>query len=484
MRRVRQHPHKGQGFAEVLKEKRWFQHKEAELTAVNEVDHLDLGRGFGIGFFEVSFEDHPPELYLIPVRKKDSHLDVVADDGFLKAFFDAINSNARLETRDGRVSFQKTGDVDLNNVSFNILDSGSSNTLIVCRKGPGAGSYILKMLRRLIPGKNIEALTARFLEVANFKNMPQVKAEVTYKRRSGPEYHLATMFEFVENKGSAWDRTQDEICHMTDQFIEKDVVPNEGSVGLAMMDYNKKIYGLGRLLASLHVTLSGGGEGDGFGMHQVTDADIAGWREGLLAQAHRAFSLIKRCSSESAFLALSNERTIIERLERSPEIFKKLGWKIRQHADFHLGQVLFSGDTFYIIDFEGEPLKPYEERGAYYPALKDVAGMIRSFNYAAFAAYYNYRDRYTDTSVLERVKQMCQCWEMMAARSFLDGYYGRLHEAGAKFLPLAEKDALRKLLAVLVMEKALYEVEYELNNRPDWAELPIGGILSCVGELS
>jgi maltose alpha-D-glucosyltransferase/alpha-amylase len=146
--------------------------------------------------------------------------------------------------------------------------------------------------------------------------------------------------------------------------------------------------------------------------------------------------------------------------------------KIRCHGDYHLGQVLWQEDDFVILDFEGEPSRPLAERRARHPAMKDVAGMLRSFSYAAYAALF---ERLDDRERLEPWARSVQSW---LSGAFLDGY---LAAAGdALFLPTDRTDFTR-LLELYILDKAVYELHYELNNRPDWVGIPLSGMLRILG---
>jgi maltose alpha-D-glucosyltransferase/alpha-amylase len=145
--------------------------------------------------------------------------------------------------------------------------------------------------------------------------------------------------------------------------------------------------------------------------------------------------------------------------------------RTRVHGDYHLGQVLWSEGDFYLLDFEGEPARPLHERRERESALKDVAGMLRSFSYAAHAALFNRTGGRIDE--FERLEPWARAWERWAGASFLKGY---LATAGsASFLP-ADPVQRASLLDLLLLDKALYELNYELNNRPEWVRIPLHGL--------
>jgi maltose alpha-D-glucosyltransferase/alpha-amylase len=150
------------------------------------------------------------------------------------------------------------------------------------------------------------------------------------------------------------------------------------------------------------------------------------------------------------------------------------GMRIRCHGDYHLGQVLYTGKDFVIIDFEGEPARPMSERRLKRSALTDVAGMLRSFNYASVFSLLSGAVRPEDVSSL---KPWSRFWNLWVSAAYLRAYFAA--SAGASLLPTAKED-LEILLELHLLEKAFYELAYELNNRPEWVSVPITGILEML----
>ena len=152
--------------------------------------------------------------------------------------------------------------------------------------------------------------------------------------------------------------------------------------------------------------------------------------------------------------------------------------KIRYHGDYHLGQVLKTAEDFVIFDFEGEPLRPLEERRVKHSPLRDVAGMLRSFNYAAYAGLFHFSETgQADWTFLER---WGRAWEALVCHAFLKGYKEETLKRSARFLPPSE-EMIHKVLSVFQLDKAMYELNYEINNRPSWLKIPIQGIKAATG---
>jgi trehalose synthase-fused probable maltokinase len=174
---------------------------------------------------------------------------------------------------------------------------------------------------------------------------------------------------------------------------------------------------------------------------------------------------------ERIFLELPDDEPALEPIRGRGEEVRELlrlrsqagssGKLIRHHGDYHLGQVLWNGEDWVILDFEGEPARPIPERRRKRSPLRDVAGMLRSFAYTVSAAR------------LQRDVEAPEDWEQRAREEFLAGYYGEVEPAG---LLLGGRDANDRLLSIFELEKAVYELRYELNNRPDWVKIPVAGI--------
>jgi maltose alpha-D-glucosyltransferase/alpha-amylase len=172
---------------------------------------------------------------------------------------------------------------------------------------------------------------------------------------------------------------------------------------------------------------------------------------------------------------LSLESTIVNHCRKilSKKIKAK---KIRVHGDYHLGQVLYTGNDFYIIDFEGEPARPLGERRLKRSPLKDVAGMLRSFHYAAFAPLMQNKI----AGEYEDLEHWAKLWTYYVSKTFLNAYLKHIESAG--IIP-EDKAEISKLLSIYLLEKSVYEVGYEINNRPDWLSIPLKGILYEIGAI-
>ena len=156
--------------------------------------------------------------------------------------------------------------------------------------------------------------------------------------------------------------------------------------------------------------------------------------------------------------------------------------KTRYHGDYHMGQVLKTGPDFIILDFEGEPARTLEERRSKHSPLKDVAGLLRSFNYAAYAVLFEEWENTTDPAQRADLEGWAQEWEQVARQSFLDGYSeATARHTGPRIIPADEK-IFQQAVKIFELEKAFYELNYEFNNRPTWVPIPAKGLQRIINE--
>jgi maltose alpha-D-glucosyltransferase/alpha-amylase len=232
---------------------------------------------------------------------------------------------------------------------------------------------------------------------------------------------------------------------------------------------------LGVRTAELHVALARSTGNAAFDPEPLGADDLAALRQRALAEAQESFTLLQARVDQLADAERDEARALVLQLERVQTRIAALaaegggGVKIRYHGDYHLGQVLVTRNDFVIIDFEGEPARSFEERRAKGSALRDVAGMLRSFDYARWSAL---RRVAHGSDELDKLTPHAQAWEQQARAAFLTGY-----QRGVRATSLAVAlEPGSGLLGLFELEKALYELRYELGNRPDWVSVPLQGI--------
>ncbi|HZE12954.1 MAG TPA: alpha-amylase, partial [Chthoniobacterales bacterium] len=245
--------------------------------------------------------------------------------------------------------------------------------------------------------------------------------------------------------------------------------------------YPEKAKLLGQRTGELHRALAMSAEDRAFAPEQFNAMAQRSVYQNMRASLRRNFDLLEKklptmpdAFREEAAQILASEERILAQEQR---LLDRRGnaTKIRIHGDYHLGQVLYTGKDFIILDFEGEPARPLSERKLKRSALRDVAGMMRSFQYAAYSALWQPAMRAEDMPFLERWADL---WYRQMSSTFLHSYLAATD--GADFIPSDEND-FQVLLEAYLLDKAVYEIGYELNNRPTWVVIPIRGIKHILG---
>jgi maltose alpha-D-glucosyltransferase/alpha-amylase len=239
---------------------------------------------------------------------------------------------------------------------------------------------------------------------------------------------------------------------------------------------------LGRRTGELHVALATPTDNQAFAAERFTVRDLAAERNRIMSQAHTALQALDQAmeripaevqpSAQDLIQQASVIQGLLSGLDGDPAAF---GQRIRIHGDYHLGQTLRSRSDFMLVDFEGEPARTLEERRRKQSPLRDVAGMLRSFSYAAQSALQRHAQRRPENA--EAVRPWAQLWENASAAMFLQGYTETV-ATRPNLIPKATE--ARTLLSALLLEKAFYELLYELNNRPTWLSIPVSGLLALL----
>ncbi len=324
---------------------------------------------------------------------------------------------------------------------------------------------IVKMVRRLQPGPNPDDEMLRALATVRFDRVPEVAGTATWRAIDGEEFPIALAQVYVPNIGDAWSWMLRRLEHIASGEIDHGI----GNTAPEAL--------LGRRTGELHVALSEI-EAPAFVPEPPTGTAIAGDVRRTRDAIHQAISLLQVGKTRLPDSVLSRLPQTLADLERSAaraEGFRDecATWRIRVHGDFHLGQALRTPDRDWIlIDFEGEPARPVSERREKTSALKDVAGMMRSFAYARGAV-----ERSVASHDHEPRRNRLSAWEDAARQVFLDAYRDAIRLAS---VPLAPPDdqAFANALAAWELDKALYEIAYEVRNRPDWLELPLRALVA------
>jgi maltose alpha-D-glucosyltransferase/alpha-amylase len=352
---------------------------------------------------------------------------------------------------------------------------------------------VLKIYRRLDQGLNPDLEVGRFLtDRAGFEHIAPVAGGLELRRGRGQAQTLGILHGYVPNEGDAWSYTEDRARGYLETVLARaaarpelevpspslfDVV-EEGPPELAvetMEDYLEAARLLGRRTAELHRALASDADDPAFAPERVTPFYQRSLYQSLRAVANTTFQAVRsRPDLPGSEVILAAQPRILERY-RSVLDVRITGARIRIHGDFHLGQVLYTGRDFVMIDFEGAPAKPIGERRIKRLPLVDVAGMVRSFHYAVHSAV-----RAGDFVEPERavaIASWARLWYVSAAGAYLREYLDAVE--GAPFAAQTREE-VRVVLQAFLLDKALYEVAYEANNRPDWLPIPVAGVVELL----
>ena len=345
----------------------------------------------------------------------------------------------------------------------------SSNTVVNLGE-----KLFLKGYRVVRPGLNPELEMGRFLtEEAHYANCVPVAGALEYFGNDDSVLTLALIQSYVSNQGSGWDFTLSYV----ERFLEESRTAGDELASELHGGYLALARTLGQRTGELHVALAKRTGNPAFEPEPMVAEDLVAWRERTTTELGQTMALLRErlpalppAVQDDAQRLLDQEGALRARIETRGGV-EAAGIKTRFHGDYHLGQVLVTGNDFIIIDFEGEPARTFDERRAKTSALRDVAGMLRSFNYARWSALKRVAQ---STDELLRFDPVVRNWEQSTREAFLAGYDAAV--AGSE-CPSATGSSL---LGLFEIEKACYELRYELNNRVDWVQVPLHGMLAAV----
>jgi maltose alpha-D-glucosyltransferase / alpha-amylase len=283
--------------------------------------------------------------------------------------------------------------------------------------------------------------------------------------------------EFVRSQGSGWDHAISYLDRVFDTLRVVDHKAEEVSERERHAIYLEQVRILARRIAEMHRALSSDAANPEFRPERVTAAEVDGWRRQLLDSAEATFDVLQAARKSASEADAAKIADIAGRKKECTECLAALAEgpvtasKIRIHGDLHLGQILVAQNDFYVIDFEGEPARPLAERRAKSLAYRDVAGMLRSFEYAGWSALHKLADR--DNEGFARLLPRADAWRQLVQATFLETYREAI--AGCSCYP-AEPAEADRLLKLFLLDKLLYEIRYEAANRPTWLRIPLSGL--------
>ncbi|MCI0409216.1 MAG: putative maltokinase, partial [Acidobacteria bacterium] len=479
---------------ELFKSVEWSQDKGSWLLARVRV-HLDGTKAqtyflpLAIAWEKKGGEEHMRQAAACTLAKVRQRArvgilcDALADPAFCQALVEAMGQGVELPFGKGRFKFSATaafvrlvGDTSLQEMRPPMV--AGSNTAVIL-----GDQLFLKVYRHLQEGLSPEVELGHFLtEISPFAHVVPLAGALEYQDVEGNRFALGLLQGYVANQGDAWSYTLDYLKRFLEAArlkpLEEMMAQAEElhAVHLLMM------HTLGRRTGELQQALSRRTGDPAFDPEPISAEDLSYWSEQIRDEAVRTLDLVQRYQERlPASLGTEIERLLSLRraIENRISDLTPLdleAFKTRHHGDYHLGQVLLVENDFIIVDFEGEPARPLHERRAKHSPLRDVAGMLRSFDYAAsVAVQYCALERPEDRMLLE---PHARAWERLARAAFLAGY--REGVEGCPSYP-ANPDHSDRLIRLFMLEKALYELRYELDNRPDWIGVPLLGLLRLLG---
>jgi maltose alpha-D-glucosyltransferase / alpha-amylase len=340
--------------------------------------------------------------------------------------------------------------------------------------------FVVKIYRKLEAGINPEIEMGRFLtEVAGFTNTPALLGSVELVE-GDTQSAIAIVHAFIENQGDAWGATSADL----DLFVERQrrLPSGEYTSWNAEQEASQwYITQIGKRVAEMHLALATSSHDSVFAPELIKPAYVSQWLKDASARAEHVFTALEqRRTSLNEGVRPLLERVLTQR-EVLDERLKTLlplnsdGLKIRHHGDLHLGQILIVPDDIFIIDFEGEPRRPISERRRKAPAARDVAGVLRSIDYAHTAALQRALNKEPDHH--GKVASGLKEWRVRSLAAFLSEY--RKVTMNSPLWP-TDPQAADRMLNFFLLEKVLYEIEYELAHRPDWLGVPLAGFLDIL----
>jgi maltose alpha-D-glucosyltransferase/alpha-amylase len=518
---------------EYLKGRRWFGGKARQVRSTTIAEILRFPHSSGVVYFAsvlVGYTEGNPEVYVLPLTvatgeraeqlRRETPQAVVArlqgeegngvlyeavgEVGFCEALLDTIVRRRRFKGALGELVGMPThrlrqtrGSADTTLVP-SLMKAEQSNTSILY-----GDKFILKLIRRVDEGINPDLEIGRFLtEKTSFNHIAPVAGALEYRRSKGEPVTIAILHGFVPNQGDAWNYTLDALGRYFETALAQPSTVRPELVQKSLLalteeqcpvlaseligSYLASAQLLGQRTAELHLALASDTHDLRFAPEAFSTLYQHSIYQSMRSMAAQSFQLLRRHLKDLPEVVVSDAQKVLglesEVLRRFRSVLqsKITAMRMRYHGDYHLGQVLYTGKDFVIIDFEGEPLRPLSQRRIKRSPLRDVAGMLRSFHYAAYTGLFDQRHKgmlNSHPEGLAVLEPWARFWHLWVSVAFTQTYLGVTQQA--RFLPRTRAE-LQILLDAYLLEKAVYELSYELNHRPDWVPIPLNGILQLL----
>jgi len=501
---------------DYIVKQRWYGGKASKLKYIELSEYFKMKQGDEVYYgliLEIDFVEAFYQHYFLPIAfvsdenfaKKDRILpiSIKGQEGFI---IDAINLEAYrrlvfeqiLTAQDNdksKVQYHKS--LLFNNINYEssrFMGLEQSNTSIVYNE-----KYVLKFFRRIYVDKNPDYEMSRFLsEKKDFKNTPNFLGSINIVDSDNSDITIALMQEMVPNQGDAWEYMLKELYQVFSNLENKNIDVNSlpktelflrlgiNDVPPQIIDWVGlnlflKIQTLAKRTAEMHITLGSEFEDTAFTPTRF-NGDYTVWlKNRLLYQFQNRLNTIENSMHKLDGLALELAKEFLDKKNKIRKRFVKFDWtklkgeRIRVHGDYHLGQILVKDDDFYILDFEGEPESTIRDRKVKQPPLKDVAGLFRSFHYAIYATIFNNSKEFSGSQ--ETLFKAAELLYNYFSGVFLGTYVSEVQDAN---LNIGYHQERIFILEYCLLEKAVYELGYELNSRPRWALIPLKGISNII----
>ncbi len=452
--------------AGLLPDKRWFGHKDRTVEGLNIIDQAiaeESDPQLVLAIAAVNLGDLTVTYHLpLLLGGVGEARDAFEDPQRLAILGELMAHGRTLRGQSGTFTFGGPGldpSSPPGSQSVRNIDAEQSNSSVVFDD-----KVILKLYRRVEAGPNPDLELTRFLTAEGFPNVATHVGEIEYTSDELGVYDLGLAQVFLPDAKEGWNEIVAAVRSLYHQADGADaledisfLVAERSAAGLA------SIAELGEVTAEMHIVLSREGLDTDFAPEPVEHEDLKSW----IAETEAALSALEG----DGLPELTPLIPELGRVAARAGAVSEPGLKIRVHGDYHLGQVLMTSRGWVITDFEGEPARSLKARRAKSSPLRDVAGMLRSFGYAAAAALFDASE--PGSPERERLEPWAREWESAARTRFLDAYLSKSHEG--RFLPQDREDALA-LIDLLELGKALYEIDYERSHRPDWLRIPLHGL--------
>jgi maltose alpha-D-glucosyltransferase/alpha-amylase len=489
-----------------LAKRRWFGAKGSVLSSARLVSATPIAFAHNILLGELEVDVNGKlDTYLLPlaVSWDDGHPTALAQQlalgrirqgrrvGFLTDGF-AMEGLARgvirglcersvISGRAGTLEFLGTEKLDcmtLNDeMHVNWLSAEQSNSSLIL-----GDLAMVKLIRHIFPGVHPEVEMTRYLTNVGYKNTAQLLGEVARTAPDGNRYTLIIVQGAIRNQGDAWTWMLSNLRRSIDEISVTDLT------GEAADEHFKPIVDfaatIGKRLGELHVALAQPTDDEDFKPVPASGADVATWTQAVRGQISDSLAMLQGMVGELEGEPGRQAKTLLERQDELLNLADRFAGAAegtlttRNHGDFHLGQILVAESDAYIIDFEGEPARDLAERRAKTNPLRDVAGLLRSLSYLAASADLD-RDVLSEVDDI-RHKELIGRFIDMAEPAFLQAYFDATEGSDELRIPVETRS---RILDLFLLEKAAYEIAYEVRNRPHWLPLPLAGFSAIASRL-